>query len=88
MVLTATSMNKGESSGKLVFFERDTFKKVVDLEVGNSHVVRTLWHPRLNQVTLDVLRDSKKKKQIKIFLWPWGLSRNRKPIVLFEKTAM
>jgi hypothetical protein len=63
MVLTATSMNKGESSGKLVFFERDTFKKVVDLEVGNSHVVRTLWHPRLNQVTLDVLRDSKKKNK-------------------------
>ena len=50
MIMTATSMGKGESSGKLVFFERDTFHKVVELEVGTSHVIRTLWHPRLNQV--------------------------------------
>jgi hypothetical protein len=50
MVVTATSMEKGATSGKLVFFERDTFNKVVELEVGQSHVIRTLWHPRLNQV--------------------------------------
>lgn len=51
MVVTATSMEKGETAGKLVFFERDTFNKVIELEVGNSHVIRTLWHPRLNQVS-------------------------------------
>jgi len=51
MVVTATSMEKGETAGKLVFFERDTFNKVIELEVGHSHVIRTLWHPRLNQVS-------------------------------------
>jgi len=37
-----------------VFFERDTFNKVVDLEVGNSHVIKTLWHPKLNQVNKEL----------------------------------
>lgn len=51
MVVTATSMDKGETSGKLAFFARDTFEKVCDVEVGgNSHVIRALWHPRLNQI--------------------------------------
>lgn len=50
MIVTATSMEKGESSGKLVFFNRDTFERVSEIEIGKSHVIRALWHPRLNQI--------------------------------------
>ena len=50
MVMTGTSMDRGESSGKLIFFEKDTFNKVSEMEIGNSHVIKALWHPKLNQM--------------------------------------
>ncbi len=50
MVVTGTSMNKGDKAGKLVFFEKSTFERVCEMEIGESHVVRTLWHPKLNQM--------------------------------------
>ena len=43
-------MEKGENSGKLVFLEKDTFKKAFEMEVGNSHVIKASWHPKLNQI--------------------------------------
>ncbi len=49
-VLTGTSMGRGESSGKLVFLDKATFSPVLEMEVGNSHVIRSLWHPKLNQM--------------------------------------
>lgn len=43
-------MAKGETSGRLVFVNRDTFEKVSDIEIDNAHIIRTRWHPRLNQI--------------------------------------
>ncbi len=43
-------MDKGDGSGKLVFLEKDTFKKAFEMEVGNSHVIKASWHPKLNQI--------------------------------------
>ena len=50
LVITGTSMNKGESSGKLLMFDRNTFELRHEMEVGPSHVVRIAWHPKLNQL--------------------------------------
>jgi len=50
MVLTGTSMEKGEKSGKLIFFDKDTFNKAFEMEVGNSDVIKAAWHPKLNQI--------------------------------------
>jgi len=50
MILTGTSMEKGDKAGKLVFFNKDSFEKVFEMEVGESHVIRAAWHPKLNQI--------------------------------------
>lgn len=50
LVVTGTSLNKGESSGKLLMYNRNTWDIVKELEVGPSHVVKIVWHPRLNQL--------------------------------------
>ncbi len=52
MVLTGTSAERGEKAGRLVFLDKATFQPVLDLEVGseNKGVVRSLWHPKLNQL--------------------------------------
>ena len=50
MIVTATSKEKGEVSGKLVFFEKDSFNKVYEMAIGESHVIRVLWHPKINQI--------------------------------------
>ena len=50
MVLTATSKGKNEHSGKLIFYEKEGFNKVYEMPIGDSHVIRALWHPKLNQI--------------------------------------
>lgn len=50
MVMTGTSVNKGETAGKVIVIDRNTWNIVREIEVGSSHVVRIIWHPRLNQV--------------------------------------
>ena len=50
MIVTATSMDRGEKSGKLLFYQKDTFEKVLEMNVGESHVIKALWHPKLNQI--------------------------------------
>merc|ERR1719300_385146 len=50
MVVTGTSMDRGEKSGKLVFFQKDNFDKGMEMDVGESHVIKALWHPKLNQI--------------------------------------
>ena len=48
--MTGTSFQKGEDGGKIVFFDRSTFERVHEISVPKAHVVRTLWHPKLNQI--------------------------------------
>ncbi|XP_057368195.1 gastrulation defective protein 1 homolog [Daphnia carinata] len=50
LLLTGTSFLKGESGGKVVFLDRNTFERVHEIDVPKAHVVRTLWHPKLNQI--------------------------------------
>ncbi|XP_059395033.1 WD repeat-containing protein 70 [Carassius carassius] len=50
LLLTGTSVKKDEGNGKLLFFERESLQKVYEIEVGDTSVVRCLWHPKLNQI--------------------------------------
>uniref|UniRef100_A0A3P9L818 WD repeat-containing protein 70 n=1 Tax=Oryzias latipes TaxID=8090 RepID=A0A3P9L818_ORYLA len=50
LLLTGTSVKREQGSGKLVFFDKLSFKRVYEIEVTNASVVRCLWHPKLNQV--------------------------------------
>jgi len=52
MILTGTSMEKGDKAGKLIFFEKESFNKVFEMEVGESHVIKAAWHPKLNQIVV------------------------------------
>ncbi|GBM50678.1 WD repeat-containing protein 70 [Araneus ventricosus] len=49
-IFTGVSLRKNETTGKLIFLNRDTFQTAYELEVGDSDVVRSIWHPKLNQV--------------------------------------
>ncbi|XP_071490970.1 WD repeat-containing protein 70-like [Diadema antillarum] len=51
LVVAGLSVRK-EQQGRLVFFERETFRRVTELECGESSVVRCLWHPKLNQIII------------------------------------
>lgn len=75
LVVTGTSKEKDEKAGKLKFFERDTFNLVKELEIGLSHVVRVVWHPRLNQIMLGcgdgkirILYDEKESRNGAIYI--------------------
>lgn len=50
MIVTGESLNKGKVSGRLLFYDSKTFNLVREIPVTNSHVIKTLWHPKLNQV--------------------------------------
>ncbi|MCL4120801.1 UNVERIFIED_CONTAM: hypothetical protein GTU68_041924 [Idotea baltica] len=52
LVVTGTSKERNDAAGKLKFFDRNTFELVKDMEIGESHVVRVVWHPRLNQIMM------------------------------------
>lgn len=50
MVITGESLMKKDESGRVLFFNTKTFELVHEIEVTNSHVIKTLWHPKLNQI--------------------------------------
>ncbi|XP_026859300.2 WD repeat-containing protein 70 isoform X2 [Electrophorus electricus] len=50
LLVTGTSVKRDEGHGTLVFLERQTFRKVYEIEVASASVVRCLWHPKLNQI--------------------------------------
>lgn len=52
MVVTGTSVKKGQGSGSLVFMDRDSLQKLYEFDVMESSVVSCLWHPKLNQIVV------------------------------------
>ncbi|XP_065834723.1 WD repeat-containing protein 70-like [Oscarella lobularis] len=50
LVVTGTSIPKGEGNGSLVFLERNSFEKVHEISINEASAVCTLWHPKLNQI--------------------------------------
>lgn len=50
MVFTAESLQKGQDIGRLLFYNTKTFEKVTQIEVAKSHVIKAVWHAKLNQI--------------------------------------
>ncbi|XP_047344434.1 gastrulation defective protein 1 homolog [Vespa velutina] len=50
MIVTGESLKKGQDMGKILFYDTKTFDRVNEIPVTNSHVIKTLWHPKLNQL--------------------------------------
>ncbi|XP_060698136.1 WD repeat-containing protein 70 isoform X2 [Hemiscyllium ocellatum] len=50
LLVTGTSVKRGQENGKLLFFDRETFQKLYEIEVTDASVIRCLWHPKLNQI--------------------------------------
>ncbi|KAA0187433.1 hypothetical protein HAZT_HAZT009261 [Hyalella azteca] len=50
LLVTGTSMNKGDKNGSLLMFNRNTWNLEHCMPVGESHIVSLFWHPRLNQI--------------------------------------
>nr|XP_022900679.1 gastrulation defective protein 1 homolog [Onthophagus taurus] len=49
VVVTATSAKKGEPFGHVLFYKSEGLTLLEDAKI-ESHVVKVLWHPKLNQV--------------------------------------
>ncbi|XP_077593022.1 WD repeat-containing protein 70 [Stigmatopora nigra] len=80
LVVTGTSVKKDEGNGKLVFFDRKTFKQVYEIEVTNASVVRSLWHPKLNQIMVGTANG-----QVKVYYDPIKSHRGAKLCVVKSK---
>lgn len=52
MVLTGESLPQGQKNANLFFFDTKTFETVATIPITDSHVIRTHWHPKLNQIFL------------------------------------
>lgn len=51
LLMTGTSLEQGAKNSRLVFLDRQSLNIVKEVEVEGS-VVRCLWHPKLNQVSV------------------------------------
>ncbi|KAK2177011.1 hypothetical protein NP493_624g01057 [Ridgeia piscesae] len=53
LVVTGVSVKKGEGSGQIIFFDRNTLQRVSSVDASDdSSVVRCLWHPKTNQLAV------------------------------------
>ncbi|XP_050077246.1 gastrulation defective protein 1 homolog [Anopheles maculipalpis] len=50
MILTGESLPKDAKQAHLFVYDTKTFDVVAKLPITDSHVIRTLWHPKLNQI--------------------------------------
>lgn len=50
MVITGESLDKNKEVANLYFYDTKTFECVNKIPVAKSHVIKTLWHPKLNQI--------------------------------------
>lgn len=50
MIITGESLAKGQTHGRVLFYDTKNFQLVNEIKVTNSHVIKTLWHPKLNQI--------------------------------------
>lgn len=50
MVFTGVSLEKGQDVGQLLFYDTKTFEKVTHINITKSHVIKAVWHAKLNQI--------------------------------------
>lgn len=51
-MLTGVSQESKDSCGKLLFLETETFNEVESIDTPSASVIRSIWHPKLNQVMM------------------------------------
>lgn len=50
ILITGESLRKDQSTGRILFYDTKTFELINRINVTNSHIIKTLWHPKLNQI--------------------------------------
>ncbi|XP_067633598.1 gastrulation defective protein 1 homolog [Eurosta solidaginis] len=50
LLVTGESLPKGAKEAKLHFYNTQTFEEVKCINVTDSHIIKSLWHPKLNQI--------------------------------------
>ncbi|KAK5640646.1 hypothetical protein RI129_011457 [Pyrocoelia pectoralis] len=50
LVVTATSVGKDDDFGQLLFYDSTSFELVRSINVAGTHVIKVLWHTKLNQI--------------------------------------
>ncbi|EFA12723.1 gastrulation defective protein 1 homolog [Tribolium castaneum] len=50
ILATGVSLRKGESSGHIFFYDATDFSLIHKILITNSHTIKLLWHPKLNQI--------------------------------------
>lgn len=50
IIVTGESLEKDKEFANLYFYDVKTFELVTQIPVTNSHIIKTLWHPKLNQI--------------------------------------
>ncbi|XP_050324025.1 gastrulation defective protein 1 homolog [Bactrocera neohumeralis] len=50
MLVTGESLPKGSKEAQLHFYNTQTFEEVKRIAVTDSHVIKAMWHPKLNQI--------------------------------------
>ncbi|EDW77124.1 uncharacterized protein Dwil_GK22197 [Drosophila willistoni] len=50
LLVTGESLPKGQKEANLYFYSTKSYDEVQRIPVASSHVIKTLWHPKLNQL--------------------------------------
>ncbi|XP_075985096.1 gastrulation defective protein 1 homolog [Anticarsia gemmatalis] len=50
MIFTGESLQRGQNTGRLIFYNTKTFEEVTHIDVTKSHVIKAVWHAKLNQI--------------------------------------
>lgn len=50
IVVTGESLIKGQTEAFLHFYSTQTFEELKRIPVTNAHIIKTIWHPKLNQL--------------------------------------
>ena len=50
ILITGESLAKNKDHANLYFYDTKTFECINQLPISNSHVIKVLWHPKLNQI--------------------------------------
>lgn len=50
LIVTGESLEKDKEFANIYFYDVKTFELINKIPVSNTHIVKTLWHPKLNQI--------------------------------------
>uniref|UniRef100_A0A1B0G7Q0 Uncharacterized protein n=1 Tax=Glossina morsitans morsitans TaxID=37546 RepID=A0A1B0G7Q0_GLOMM len=50
LLVTGESLQKSQQQANIYFYNVQTFDEVKRIPVTDSHIIKTLWHPKLNQL--------------------------------------